>query len=68
MSRTSTFNVKTLAGIAQLVSYKEEPPDIDHDLQTATETSKHIAMALRTHAQEWLSHISKKSHKILKKK
>ena len=28
ISRTCTFNVKTLAEIDQLVSYKEEPPDI----------------------------------------
>jgi hypothetical protein len=27
ISRTSTFNVKTLAEIAQLVSFKKEPPD-----------------------------------------
>ena len=27
ISRTGTFHVKTLAEIAQLVSFKEEPPD-----------------------------------------
>jgi len=27
ISRTNNFHVKTLAEIAQLVSFKEEPPD-----------------------------------------
>jgi len=64
ISRTCTFNVNTMAEIAQLVSYKEEPPTIMTYKQLPN-LAKHIAMALHTHAQEWLSHISKISRTIL---
>ena len=65
ISRTCTFNnVKTLAEIAQLVSYKEEPPD-DMTYKQLPKPANHIAMALHTHAQERLPHISKYSRKIL---
>jgi len=64
ISRTSTFHVKTLAEIAQLVSFKEEPPDELTFKQLPT-TYKNIAMALHAQAQKWLSHISNNSRKIL---
>jgi hypothetical protein len=64
ISRTYTFHVKTLAEIVQLVSFKEEPPDA-LTFKQLTPTAKRIAMALHVHAQEWLSHISKTSKKIL---
>jgi hypothetical protein len=64
ISRTSTFNVKTLAEIAQFVSYTEEPPGIMTYKQLPKQ-AKHIATSLHKHAQEWLSHISKHSRKIL---
>jgi hypothetical protein len=64
ISRTCTFNVKILAEIAQLVSYNEELPDTMTYKQLPKQ-AKHIAMSLHKHAQEWLSHISKHSRKIL---
>jgi hypothetical protein len=62
--KTSTFNVNTLAEIEQLVSYKEEPPDVMTYKQLPKQ-AKHIAISLHKHAQEWLSHISKHSRKRL---
>jgi hypothetical protein len=64
ISRTGTFHVKTLAEIAQLVSFSEEPLD-ELAFKQLPPTAKRIAMALHVHAQEWLSHISKTSRKIL---
>jgi hypothetical protein len=64
ITRTNTFNTKTLAEIAQLVSYKEEPPYV-MTYKKLPKPAKHIAMSLHTYAQEWLSHISKHSRKIL---
>jgi len=64
ISRTRTFSVRTLAEIAQLVSFKEEPPNTLTYKQLPKPSQK-IAMALHTHAQEWLSYISKISRKIL---
>jgi hypothetical protein len=64
ISRTATFHVKTLAEIAQLVLFQEEPPD-KLTFKQLPVTAKRIAMALHIHAQEWLSHISKTSRKIL---
>jgi hypothetical protein len=64
ISRTGTFNVRTLAEIAQLVSLREEPPDTLTYKQLPKPSQK-IAMALHIHAQEWLSYISKISRKIL---
>jgi hypothetical protein len=60
ISKTCTFNVKNLAEIAQLVSFKEEPPDA-FTYKQLPESAYHIAMALLVRAQEWLSYISKKS-------
>ena len=68
ISRTGTFNVRTLTEIAQLVSFREEPPDTLTYKQLpkpAKKKKKKIAMALHIHAQEWLSNISKISRKIL---
>jgi hypothetical protein len=53
---TGTFHVKTLAEIAQLACFKEEPPD-EFTFKQIPITGKKIAMALHTHAQEWLSYI-----------
>jgi len=64
ISKTSTFNVKNVAEIAQLISYKEEPPDI-MTYKQLQKPAKHMAMALHTHAQEWLSQIFKNSRQIL---
>jgi hypothetical protein len=64
ISRTGTFNSKTLAEIAQLVSFDEEPPDT-LTYKQLPKPAQHIAMALHIHAQEWLSHISKISRTIL---
>jgi hypothetical protein len=64
ISKTGTFNVKTLAEIAQLVSYKSEPPDV-MTYKQLPKPAKHIATSLHEHAQEWLSHISEHSRKIL---
>jgi hypothetical protein len=58
ISITGTFNVHTLAEIAQLVSFREEPPDTLTYKQLPKPAQK-IAMALHIHAQEWLSYISK---------
>jgi hypothetical protein len=64
ISRTGTFNFKTLAEIAQLVSHSEEPPD-SMTFKQLPKQAKRIAITLHKHAQEWLSHISKHSRKIL---
>ena len=64
ISRTGTFHVKTQAEISQLVSFTEEPPD-ELTFKQLPPTAKRITMALHIHAQEWLSHISKISRKIL---
>jgi hypothetical protein len=64
ISRTGTFNVRTPAGIAQLVSFREEPPDT-LTYKQLPKPAKKIAMALHVHAQEWLSYIFKISRKIL---
>jgi len=66
ISQSCTFHVKTLAKIAQLISFKEEPPN-ELTLEQLPLTAKRIAMVLHVHAQEWLSHISKTSRKILTK-
>ena len=50
ISRTVTFNVKTLAEIAQLISLKEEPPDTLTYKQLPRAAQK-ITMALHIHTQ-----------------
>jgi hypothetical protein len=64
ISRTCTFHVRTLAEIAQIISFKEEPP-YELTFKQLPLIAKRIAMALHVHAQEWLSHVSKSSRKIL---
>jgi hypothetical protein len=64
ISKNGTFNVKTLAEIAQLVSFKEKQPNALAYKQLPRSAQK-ISMALHVHAQEWLSHISKISRKFL---
>jgi len=61
LSRTGTCNVKTLA---QLISLKEEPP-YTLTYKQIPRPAQNIAMSLHVHAQEWLSHISNISRKIL---
>ncbi len=63
ISQTGTFHVPTLAGIRQLVSFAEEPPD-ELTFKQLSPTAKKITMALHVHAHEWLSHISKILRKI----
>jgi hypothetical protein len=67
ISRTGTFNVKTLAEIAQLISLDEEPPDA-LTYKQLPKPAQQIAMTLHVHTQEWLSHISKISRTILNTK
>jgi hypothetical protein len=67
ISRTRNFHTRTLAEIAQLVSFKENP------LETLTYKSlpikaQTIAMTLHTHAQEWLTLMSKISRSNLTKR
>jgi hypothetical protein len=62
--KTGTLNVRTLAEIAQLVSFREEPPDT-LTYKLVPKLAQKIAIALHIHAQEWLSYISKISRKIL---
>ena len=51
ISRTGIFNVKALAEIAQLISFKEDPPDT-LAYKELTRPAQKIAMALHMHAQE----------------
>ena len=64
ISRTGSFHVKTLAAIAQLVSFQEEPPDT-MTYKQLPRNAQHIAMALHVHAQEWLTLMSKISRRLL---
>jgi len=64
ISRTCSFHVKTLAEIAQLVSFKEEPPD-ELTYKQLPPPARDIAMALHVHAQEWLTLMSKISRNTL---
>ena len=66
-SKTGSFRVKTLAEIAKLVSFQEEPPDTLKYKQMP-KPAQEIAMALHVHAQEWLSPISKISRSLLAQK
>ena len=67
ISRTGSFHIQTLAELAQLVSFEEEPPDemTYKDLPLA---AKRIAMALHTHAQQWLTLMLKLSKQTLARK
>ena len=59
----NTFNVKTLGEIAQLVFFKEKPPD-ELTVKQLPVPAKKLAMALHVHAQELLSYIYKNSIKF----
>ena len=70
ISRTCTFNVKTLAKIAQLVSYKEEPPDL-MTYKHLPKPAKHIDMALHTYTRTrmaitYLPEFSQETHDKIK--
>ena len=64
ISRTGSFHVKTLAAIAQLVSFQDEPPDT-MTYKQLPRNAQHIAMTLHVHAQEWLTFMSKISRRLL---
>jgi hypothetical protein len=64
ISRTGSFHTKTLAAIAQLISFQEEPPDTLTYKQLSP-PARDIVMALHIHAQEWLTPMSKLSRNIL---
>ena len=56
ISRTGSFNVRTLAEIAQLISPQEEPPD-SLTYSALPKEAKNVVMRLHMHAQHWLHHI-----------
>ena len=64
ISRTGNFHTRTLAEIAQLVTFKENPSDniTYKSLPTQAQT---IVMAIHVHAQEWLTLMSKVSRSTL---
>ena len=64
ISITGNFHTRKLAEIAQLVSFKEDPPDniTYKSLPTQAQTS---VMAIHVHAQEWLTLMSKVSKSTL---
>ena len=64
ISRTGSFNTKTLAEIAQLISFTEEPPE-EMTYRQMPPAAKRIAMALHTHAQQWLTLMLKISKQTL---
>ena len=67
LSRTGSFHVRTLAELAQLVSFEEEPPD-ELTYKDLPPAAKRIAMALHTHAQQWLTLMLKLSKQTLTRK
>jgi hypothetical protein len=64
ISRTRNFHTRTLAKIAQLVSFKENPPDNITYKSLPTHTQK-IAIVIHVHAHEWLTLMSKVSRSTL---
>ena len=64
ISRTGNFHTKTMAEIAQLVSFQENPPDT-LTYKTLPPQAQSITMAIHVHAQEWLTLISKVSRTTL---
>ena len=67
ISRAGTFHVNALAEIAQIVSFNEDQPD-ELTYKQLPSPAKRITMALHVYVQEWLTHISKTSRKILNTK
>jgi hypothetical protein len=64
ISITGNFHTRTLAEIAQLVSFKENPPD-NIAYKSLPPQAQTIAMAIHVHAQEWLTFMSKVSRSNL---
>ena len=64
ISRTGNFHTRTLAEIAQLVSFNENPPD-NIKYKSLPPQPQTIAMAIHVHAQEWLTLMSKVSRSNL---
>jgi len=60
ISRTGNFHTRTLAEIAQLVFFKENPPN-NITYKSLPTQAKTIVMAIHVHAQEWLTLMSKVS-------
>ena len=64
ISRTSNFHTNTLAEIAPLVSFQENPPD-NLTYKSLPPQAQSIIMAIHVHAQERLTLISKVSKSTL---
>jgi hypothetical protein len=64
ISRTSNFHTRTLAEIAQLISFQENPPD-NLTYKSLPPQAQSITMAIHVHAQEWLTLMSKVSRSTL---
>ena len=64
ISRTGSFHVKTLAEIAQLISLDEAPPE-GLTYRDLTPAARRLAMALHTHAQQWMTLLLKLSKQTL---
>jgi hypothetical protein len=64
ISITGSFHASTLAEIAQLASFKENPPD-NIKYKSLPPQAQTIAMAIHVHAQEWITLMSKVSKSTL---
>jgi hypothetical protein len=64
ISKTGNFHTKTMAEIAQLISYQENPPD-NLTYKSLPPQAQSIVMAIHIHAQEWLTLIFKVSRSTL---
>jgi hypothetical protein len=64
ISRTGNFHTRTLAEIAQLVSFHENPPD-NITYKSLPPQGQTIAMAIHVHAQEWITLMYKVSRSTL---
>ena len=65
ISRTGNVHTSTLAEIAQLVSFNENPPDNITYKSLPSPQAQTIAMAIHVHAQDWLTIMSKVSRSML---
>ena len=64
ISRTGSFSKKTLAQLSQLISFKDKPPD-ELTYKELPRAAQDIAMQLHTHAQSWLTLMSRVSSQTL---
>ena len=64
ISRTGNFHTNTLAEIAQLISFKENPLD-NITYKPIPPQAQTIVKAIHVHAQEWLTLMSKVSKSTL---